>query len=147
MGRLLIVNDNAELALQIGVRGVHLGREDGSIERARALLGSEAVIGATVHNLAELEALRGQSVDYIGVGPVFGTRSKETGLPDLGLEGLRELCGHSPWPVIGIGGIDLEGLRKVKQAGAYGCAIISAFCKAENPETSARQMLNILEQD
>lgn len=124
-----------------------MGVEDGSLAEARELLGPEAIIGATVHNRVELEALQGQAIDYIGVGPVFGTQSKETGLPDLGLEGLQDLCRLSPWPVIGIGGVGMNGITKVKQAGAYGCAIISAFCKAENPKKSAKQMLDILDQD
>lgn len=147
LNRILIVNDRVELALQVGAQGVHLGREDGSLAKARALLGREAIVGATVHNREELNALKGQAIDYIGVGPVYGTQSKETGLPDLGLKGLEELCTLSPWPVIAIGGIGLEGVSKVKQAGAYGCAIISAFCKAENPKQRAKQLLNILEQD
>jgi thiamine-phosphate diphosphorylase len=143
-GRVLIVNDNVQLAFQVGAHGVHLGREDAPPEQARALLGPGAIVGATVHDRAELDALKGQSLDYIGVGPVFGTQSKATGLPMLGLAGLRDLCAVSPWPVIAIGGIGPDGIGAVTEAGAYGCAVISAFCKSEDPKNSARQMLEIL---
>ncbi|HHG84637.1 MAG TPA: thiamine phosphate synthase, partial [Bacteroidetes bacterium] len=81
--KVLIINDDTELAFQVGAQGVHLGQEDGAIASARALLGPDAIIGATVHNLVELSALRGTSIDYIGLGPVYGTTSKVTGLPDL----------------------------------------------------------------
>ena len=144
LGRILIVNDDAALALEVGAQGVHLGIEDGSPAKARALLGPEAVIGATVHNHEELDALRGQNIDYIGVGPVYGTRSKDTGLPDLGLENLRSLCEASPFPVVGIGGITPENALPVYRAGGSGIAILSAFCKAPNPKKFVQDLLPIL---
>ncbi len=144
MGRHLIINDDMELALEVGASGVHLGIEDGSPKKARELLGPDAVIGATVHNFDELAALMGLNIDYIGVGPVYGTQSKETGLPDLGLENLRAICEASPFPVIGIGGINPENILPVFEAGANGVAILSAFCKAPDPRQFVKDILKIL---
>lgn len=140
----LIINDDAALTFQVGAHGVHLGKEDGSIAAARALLGPDAIVGATVHSLAELDAIRGLPVDYIGVGPVYGTRSKATGLPDLGLEGLAAICAASPFPVIGIGGIRPDTTAAVLQAGCYGVAVIGAFAQSDHPPRVAKAFLEIL---
>ena len=141
LGKCLIINDDAQLAFQVGAQGVHLGKEDGSVAEARALLGSEAIIGATVHDMAELEAVKGMAIDYVGIGPVYGTGSKDVGLPDLGLEGLKRLCAAASVPVIAIGGIRVKNVGELKEAGAYGVAVISAFCKAEVSTEVAKAFL------
>lgn len=140
----LVVNDNPALAAVVAADGVHLGREDASPDQARALLGIQAIIGATVHSIAELEALAGQPIDYIGVGPVFGTSSKNTGLPPLGLEGLAEICRRSPWPVIAIGSITRANAKSVIEAGAAGVAVLSDICCAENPQEAVEELRHIL---
>jgi len=142
--RTLIINDDVSLAIEVGAQGVHLGKGDGSPAEARKLLGSQAVIGATVHSMEELDALRGMQIDYIGVGPVFGTRSKETGLPDLGLQHLAVICDASPFPVIGIGSIKADNVSQVIQIGATGVAVLSAFCLAPDPKKFVQNFLNIL---
>lgn len=144
LGKVLVVNDRPDLALQVGAQGVHLGKDDGSPWQARELLGPGAVIGATVHDLDELEALRGAPIDYIGVGPVFGTRSKSTGLPDLGLQRLESICRASPFPVIGIGSIHPDNALQVLQAGARGVAVLSAVCQSTNPEAVVTSLLEQL---
>lgn len=144
-GHCLIINDAAALAFELQAQGVHLGQGDGAPQAAADLLGPGKLIGATVHNMAELEALRGAPIHYIGVGPVYGSRSKRTGLPDLGLEGLARLCAASPWPVIAIGGIEERQAAEVIAAGAHGLAIISAFCIASNPRHVAKRILTLLE--
>lgn len=144
MDRILIINDDVDLALEVGAQGVHLGIEDGSPQKARKLMGPKAVIGATVHNFKELDALQGMHIDYIGVGPVYGTRSKSTGLPDLGLDNLRAICQASTFPVIGIGGITAQNALPVLEAGAKGVAILSAFCKAPEPKRFVKDLLQIL---
>lgn len=144
IGRTLIINDDISLALEVGAQGVHLGKEDGSPQKARLLLGPDAVIGATVHSLEELDAIREMPVDYIGVGPVFGTRSKNTSLPDLGLQHLVTICAASPFPVVGIGSIDANNVHQVIQAGAHGVAVLSAFCLAPDPEKFVQDFLHIL---
>ena len=143
----LIVNDSVALAGELNAQGLHLGREDGDPRAAAELLGPEVVIGATVHSLAELAALHGAAIHYIGVGPVYGTRSKSTGLPDLGLDGLAAICAASPWPVIAIGGIELRHVPEVLAAGAHGVAILSAFCLADDPTAVAADFLAKLGHD
>lgn len=143
--KCLLINDRVSLAYELQAQGVHLGQGDGSPTHAANLLGKNAIVGATVHNLAELEALKGMPISYIGVGPVFGTRSKTTGLPDLGIEGLAEICAASSWPVIAIGSIQLQDVAAIRAAGAYGVAVISAFCLAQNPISVARSFLEKLD--
>lgn len=145
-GHCLIVNDRADLAFELQVQGVHLGQGDGDPATAAALLGPAAIIGATVHSMAELEALRGLPIHYIGVGPVHGTQSKDTGLPDLGLDGLAEITAASPWPVIAIGGIGVQHVPGILAAGAHGVAILSAFCLSTDPTHVAEQFLTMLDE-
>lgn len=147
LGRLLIINDNPYLALQVGAGGVHLGRGDGSVAAARALLGPHVVIGATVHDAIELAALRGQGADYYGIGPVYGTRSKDTGLPPLGLDRLAELVRRADRPVIAIGSIDAARCAEVLATGAHGIAVISAYCMADDPKAAAHTLLQALPKD
>lgn len=146
-GHCLIVNDRADLAAHADAQGVHLGQGDGAPQAAAGLLGPHAIVGATVHSRAELDALAGAPIHYIGVGPVFGTQSKAVGLPDLGLDGLAALCAASPWPVIAIGGIALADVAAVLAAGAHGVAILSAFCCADFPSAVAAEFLAKLGHD
>jgi len=144
-GKCLIINDSTRLALQYQASGVHLGKEDGPVTEAIQLLGPNKIVGATVHDFEELEALEGLAISYIGVGPVFGTTSKNTGLPDLGLKKLARICHASPFPVIAIGGIGLDQVKPCLDAGAYGVAILGAYSKSKNPQAFATQVLAILE--
>lgn len=144
-GHCLIINDSVDLAFELQAQGVHLGQGDDDPYMAGQRLGAHAFIGATVHSHAELHALAGASIHYIGVGPVFGTRSKATGLPDLGLQGLAALCAASPWPVIAIGGISLDTVEEVLATGAHGVAVISAFCLAPNPRDIAAAFMAKME--
>lgn len=137
----LIINDYLNLASVLGV-GAHLGQEDPPPAAALQHLGSSAVLGATVHTQQELEAVAELPLTYIGVGPVFGTTSKHTGLPPLGLDGLAALCKASPHPVLAIGSITLESLPRIFDAGAHGVAILSAFCAAQSPRAAAHAFLS-----
>ena len=140
----LIINDFPQIAALSGADGVHLGSSDWEPEKARIFLGDKAIIGATVHNENELIALEGTHIDYIGVGPVFGTKSKDTGLPELSLKGLEAICKKSTWPVIAIGSVTLENVKEVIAAGAWGVAVLSHFCLAENPVDVAKKFREIL---
>ena len=140
----LIINDDPFLAHTVMADGVHVGAEDASPVSARNLLGVGAFIGATVHDQAELDKLAGIALDYIGVGPVFGTTSKQTGLPPLGLEGLEALCRVSTFPVIAVGSVSRQNARSVIDAGAAGVAIISDICCAQNPQKAVEELREIL---
>lgn len=142
--QVLLINDDPQLAAEIGADGAHVGLDDPEVGTARTILPKSAVLGATVHFTSELEPLRGSKIDYIGVGPVFGTQSKALTLPQLGLDGLAKICAVSTFPVIAIGSIKRENAASVIEAGAFGVAVLSEFCMADNPEQIARDFRHIL---
>ncbi len=133
VGVQLVVNDHAEVALAVGADGVHLGRDDLSPDRARRLLGPRFLIGGTANSLEEARRSFALNLDYLGVGPVFGTRSKAQAPPALGLEALGRIAGESPLPVIAIGGITPENLEAVLEAGAWGVAVLSGVTCSDEP--------------
>ena len=139
-GAKLIINDRADIALALGADGVHLGQDDMPPEAARALLGERAVIGFSTHSVEQAIAAARMPVDYIAVGPIFATKSKENPDPRVGLEGLRrvrEAVGDS-FKLVGIGGITRENARSVLDAGADSVAVISALLTPENPSEISR---------
>jgi thiamine-phosphate pyrophosphorylase len=139
-GAKLIINDRADIALALGADGVHLGQEDMPPEAARALLGGGAVIGFSTHSVGQAAAAARLPVDYIAVGPVFATGSKENPDPVLGLEGLRrvrEAVGVSA-KLVAIGGITRENAPSVLGAGTDSVAVISALLGREDPSEITR---------
>jgi len=141
-GVLLIVNDRCDLALSAGAAGVHLGQEDLPPEAARAILGSRKIIGFSAHSLAQVRNSRSLPIQYIGFGPVYATSTKPDAEAAVGLRALARACRESSVPVAAIGGIGLERVREVLQAGAASVAVISALMQAED---IARQMERFLE--
>jgi thiamine-phosphate pyrophosphorylase len=140
----LIINDHVTMAAALPHAGAHVGNEDLAPADARALLGPYRLLGATAHTEAEVMALAEAPIDYLGIGPVYGTQSKQWlagPLPPLGTEGLRRLCNLSTIPVIAIGSIDQTNLAAVLDAGAYGVAVLSAFVAAERPWVAAEQLV------
>jgi thiamine-phosphate pyrophosphorylase len=123
---LFLVNDQVEVALEVGADGVHLGQDDLPYDAARKMLGPEKIIGVTVHNVEEaLDAAR-LGADYLGVSPIFSTRTKaDAGAPG-GLALLREIRARVSLPLVAIGGITLANAREVVRAGADGLCAISA---------------------
>lgn len=134
----LILNDFPEIAARYGFDGVHLGVQDVSPEEARELLGPSAIIGFTVHNEAELQRGNRSAADYFGIGPVFGTHSKQTGLPPLGVAGLRALCAEAARPVLGIGNLQPENCARILEAGAAGIAVLSGILQAADQAAAVR---------
>jgi thiamine-phosphate pyrophosphorylase len=120
LGVTFVVNDDVEAALALGADGVHLGQRDAGADRARAtglLLGRSAVTLQQAHTA---------DADYLGVGPVWETPSKDDADPPIGLDGLREICAAVGVPVIAIGGIDAANAAACIKAGAAGVAVIRA---------------------
>lgn len=130
----LIVNDRLDLMQAVGAAGVHLGQRDFPIADARAVLGSEVTIGATATKTAQAVAAYETGADYIGFGPVYPTTSKRNPKSVKGPEGLAEASEAVPIPVIAIGGITHDRVRRTLDAGAHGVAVLSAVCTAKNPE-------------
>jgi thiamine-phosphate pyrophosphorylase len=127
-GLRLMINDRVDIALAIGADGVHLGQDDLSPLAARRLLGERAIIGFSTHNLEQARAAARLPVDYIAIGPIFATTSKENPDPPIGLDELarvREAIG--PLPLVAIGGINQENARACLLAGADSVAVIGAL--------------------
>ena len=124
----IIINDRVDVALAVGADGVHLGQDDLPPDAARWLLGNQAIIGFSTHNLEQAVEATRLPLDYIALGPIFGTSSKENPDPPVGLVGLaqvRQAMGKIP--IVAIGGINRENARQVIEAGADAVAVISAL--------------------
>jgi len=130
----LIVNDRVDLALAVGAHGVHLGQDDVPPEAARRLLGPEAIIGYSTHNVAQALAAATEPIDYLAIGPIFKTGTKSDTSPVLGLDGLRAVrTALGNVPLVAIGGITQANARDVIEAGADSVAVISALLS--DPQT------------
>ena len=137
-GVRLIINDRVDLALALRADGVHLGQDDLATEAARRLLGEDAIIGCSTHNIAQAREAARQPVDYIAIGPIYATSTKENPDPVVGLDELRrvrEAVGRKP--LVAIGGINRENAREVINAGADAIAVISLLL-AEPSEIERR---------
>jgi thiamine-phosphate diphosphorylase len=127
-GARLVVNDRADIALAVGADGIHLGQDDMPPEAARALLGEAAVVGFSTHSVEQASGAAGLPVNYVAIGPVFATSSKEKPDPVVGLEGVRRVrAATGTLPLVAIGGISPETARAVLRAGADSVAVIGAL--------------------
>ena len=139
LGASLLIDDRVDVAAAVGATAVHLGREDLPPDVARQILGPDAIIGGTANSVEEAVKVAMQPVDYLGVGPVFGTTSKgNRAAPMLGLERFAEICAAVDKPVIGIGNITIDRVADVLAAGAYGVAVLSAVVCQDDPQDSCR---------
>jgi thiamine-phosphate pyrophosphorylase len=139
----LIVDDRVHLVDAIGAQGAHVGQSDLEIGQARSLLGAATYLGLSVqtmeHVAAALEHADG-ALDYLGVGPVWGTATKPDAATPGGVERLRQIASASPWPCVAIGGINLERLALVRRAGAAGAAVVSAICGQPDVAAATRAL-------
>ena len=139
-GTTILIDDRVDVAAAVGVTAVHLGRDDLPPYVARQILGPEAVIGGTANSVAEAVKVARQPVDYLGVGPVFGTTSKgNRAAPMLGLKQFADICNAVDNPVIGIGSSSVDRVADVLSAGAYGVAVLSAVVCQDDPQASCRE--------
>jgi thiamine-phosphate pyrophosphorylase len=135
---VLIMNDYPGLVVEAGFDGVHVGQTDMSPEETRALIGRGKMIGVSTHNPEQLAAAELSSADYVAIGPVFATATKENRSPVVGLEGVRRARAMTTKPLVAIGGISLENCKGVLDAGADSVAIISAiFAPSHRADGSA----------
>ncbi len=126
-GAKLIINDRVDVTLTSGADGVHLGQEDLSVEEAREILGEDKIIGISTHSLEQFKAALETSANYIAIGPVFQTKTKENADPVVGLELIRQAKAMADRPLVAIGGITVESAAEVMAAGADSVAVISAL--------------------
>jgi thiamine-phosphate pyrophosphorylase len=139
------VNDRPDVAYLAGADGVHVGQDDLDPEQARKVIGPERWVGVSTHNLEQFRKAAATSADYIAVGPIFQTSSKENPDPAVGTELLRRVRGLTKKPIVAIGGIALERAAEVLAAGADSVAVISNILKAEDPAGMAREFIRRLD--
>lgn len=128
-----IVNDDPRIARDAGADGVHLGRTDMPYPEARAIVGPEAVVGLSTHTVEQVRAACELAPDYIGVGPVFPTTTKDVADRVLGPDGLRRMLAAATVPAVAIGGITPGNLPQVLRAGARNACSVHAVNAADDP--------------
>ena len=143
-GALVLVDDRLDIALAAGAAGVHLGAHDLPIEDAARWAGPGAVLGGTAREPVGAAAAARAGASYLGVGPVFATRTK-VGLPDpLGTHGVHAVASTSALPVIAIGGITAGAVPALRAAGAHGVAVVTAVSEAADPQAATAALLDAL---
>ncbi len=138
-GAALVVNDRVDVALALGVDGVHLGGGSLPVREARALVGGEKLVGVSVHSLEEALQAEADGADYLGLGTIFETRS-HPGRPPAGLELISRVIRAVRIPVVAIGGINRRNARLVMEAGAQGVAVITAILSADDVSDATRSL-------
>jgi thiamine-phosphate pyrophosphorylase len=136
----LIINDQVDLALAVDAEGVHVGQNDLPVEAVRRMLGLGKLLGLSITAPEQLDSIQPKTVDYLGIGPVFPTISKDDAAPALGLEPFARLTARTSLPVVAIGGISLENASSIFAAGAAGLAVVSALSLATDPTAAARAL-------
>jgi thiamine-phosphate pyrophosphorylase len=147
----LVVNDRVDVALAAEADGVHVGQDDMRVEDARRLLGPKAIIGLSIKTVAQTNAAPVDQLDYVGVGGVYATTSKDNPDPPIGIAGLRDIvtalrARRRGLPICGIAGIEAGNAGAVIEAGADGVAVISALSMQADPERAARQLRAVVDQ-
>jgi len=144
LGVRVIINDRVDIALAVGADGVHLGQDDLPPERAREVVGPDLVVGYSTHNIEQALEADSTSVDYIAVGPVFGTMTKANPDPVVGPELIRQLKPRLTKPLVAIGGIQLDSAPGVIAAGADSVAVIADLFAAGDITARTREYLHRL---
>jgi thiamine-phosphate pyrophosphorylase len=137
---LFIVNDDPANAAEAGADGVHVGQDDMEPAEVRARYPELGIVGLSTHSPAQALAANGKPVDYIGVGPVYATPTKDIPDPTLGLGTMAEMISISNRPAVAIGGIDELRLKDVLEAGAKNYAVVRAVCLSRDPLAAMKRL-------
>ena len=142
----LVLDDRVELAIEMAVHGVHLGKMDMDPRKARDLMGPHAIIGVTANTADDIIAVRNLDVDYVGLGPFRFTSTKQKLSPVLGLDGYREIVSTVrgegiQLPVVAIGGITLDDIEPLMETGVHGRAVRGSIITADDPVAYTSEML------
>jgi len=138
---LLIINDDPQIAVEVGADGVHIGQGDMSYTDARMIVGDDMLIGVSTHNPRQTMDACKLPADYIGVGPVFATPTKKIPDPVIGIDGMREMLSASTVQAVAIGGINLENLPTVLAAGAKNFCMVRQLTQSENPKSVLEEII------
>ena len=144
---VVIVNDRADLAVMANAQGVHVGQDDLPPADARRLVGPDRIVGFSTHSVPQIEAAIREPISYLAVGPVFGTKTKNTGYSAVGLDLVSTAVRLAKGiPVVAIGGITLDTAESVLQAGATSVAVIGDLLTEGNPQARVAAYLQRIEQ-
>jgi thiamine-phosphate pyrophosphorylase len=146
----LVINDRVDVALAAGADGVHVGQEDMAVDDVRRLLGPRAIIGLSIKTVEQAQAAPIDLLNYVGIGGVYSTLSKQQKSKPIGVEGLARIVAvfraRAPkFPMCGIAGIDASNTAAVIAAGADGVAVISALSLAPDPSVAARELRGVVD--
>lgn len=136
----LIINDRADIAVRCGAEGVHVGQKDMNAEDVRRLIGEERILGVSARTVEQALAAQEAGADYLGVGAVFGTSTKEDARP-VSRETVRQIREAVSIPIVAIGGITRDNLLQLSGCGADGTALVSAIFGAKDIEAECRALL------
>jgi thiamine-phosphate pyrophosphorylase len=140
-----VINDNVDIAVTIDADGVHVGQEDMSVDEVRKKLGPNKIIGVSVTTVNQAILAERQGADYLGVGAVFPTESKNDA-KNVSFDTLKAICQAISIPVVAIGGITKENIWKLQESGISGVAVISAIFAQNNIEAATKELKGIIEQ-
>ena len=143
-GAVSIINDNVDIAAQVGADGVHIGQEDLEAGRARELLGPDKVIGVSAHSVAEALAAQAAGADYLGVGAAFVTGTKTDAKP-ISRETIRAITAAVDIPVVAIGGISRDNITELAGCGLDGVAVVSALFAQKDVKAAAKELYALSE--
>jgi thiamine-phosphate diphosphorylase len=135
-----IVNDRVDIALALDSDGVHLGQDDMPVAAARKIIPQGKLIGLSVHSLEEAAKAKEEKPDYIGVGPIFFTRTKVSAIPPVETDFIRKIRSGTNLPLVAIGGINAENMEEVIAAGADAIAVCSAILNADDIKAAAERL-------
>lgn len=136
----LIINDDIDIAMAVDADGVHLGQEDFPVQAARKILGDDKIIGLSTHSFKDAEEAQGSGADYIAIGPIFRSTTKDVREP-LGADIIKEIRKISRLPVIAIGGINENNIEDIMKTGADGTAVISAIIAKEDITGAVKEFI------
>lgn len=147
---ILVVDDYVDIAKELELDGVHLGKNDMPVDEARKLLGEEFIIGATANTFEDIEALRHTDIDYIGLGPFRFTSTKKNISPVIGIDGYAEIMRRKAessinLPIVAIGGICYDDINDIMDTGISGIAVSGSLINAKNMTEETRKMISLLE--
>lgn len=150
LGGSVIVNDNWEVALATGAWGVHIGQKDGDPYKVRKAIGDRMALGVTVNTAQQLIALKDAPIDYVGLGPLRFTRTKENLASILGLEGIRQVVTQArqegvTHPIFVIGGVESIDVRPLLSLGVHGVAVSGSIASATDPAFATQKFLESIE--
>jgi len=138
----LLINDRIDVALALEGVGVHLRSNSLPVPVARQMLGAQRLLGISVHAVEEAVQAESQGVDYIVLGPIYETPSKQMFGPPLGIHTLEKACKLVRVPILGIGGVTAARAREMRRAGAFGAAVVTAILSATDVESAASELLD-----